>query len=1440
MTQTQVSELYVSIFNRASESTGNKKWMAEENAADAADLMLADAEAIAQFGTSLDSNEAFVAHLYATILGKGDGVDAAGKAGWVAYLEQGNSKGSMIAEMISVIPNYYEGGSAFADADQVTKDAALFYKNKVAVSDYAVSKVGELEADEIAALVFGTNGLVVDATAASITTAKIAVDAVATANPITVTPGTNIINIGGTTIEGTTADDMFISRAGDIDDSTIINGNGGNDTLKLLLDNGENNGETAITPITNGIDTLEVRVQSTTTVSGDNNIDTQNPTNTESNIDAQDMNGTTEFWDVDSRANLVVEDVRNNSADTLVGMKQTDVDVDYALLFNAHNITDKGTTTSGAQLTIDLINVQTLTDSNEPLADNPYLGFEFTLTDKAGTSKTYSVTPDKFQEAKTYTELAKTINDYIQGELGLTNVSATTGITTNVFNSVTGVNVGTKTEILISTNDSSTLGTGSWLIKGKLPEDNNLQANMGDKGPGETGTLTQTKIVLDDVGQGSQGGDLKVGSMSNAFIWTHSGSKGIQEFNVEVDRSSWLTSLTSSLTGATLANSYDTLEVVNFKNIGANEDVRIDALVDVRTVNASAMTGEVNITADLTDDSVIKYLHPIEEDNKGESADNITFTYTLGSNNDTFNLTVDDALVADSDFAVSIAGGAGDDTITTNLDAMSASEYASHKSLKNLRVDGGEGSDTITTAGDGDWIINGGAGNDTIYADNTGAGVTTTVTTAATAATGAYATGGAAAVQTMTFGAANASILSGGTGLITVAGVAVNVGEGWTATQVGDAVVAAFAANTTYATVVNTAGAVAFTWATNARVDTLNTFVDTGTTGVSVTGTNVATTMGIADGGAVSEVQTIAITSLAPGATTAGATTFVVDGVNVVVNVALTDTAATVAANVAAALNANASVAKAFVATDTTVVNATDTDATYTAATALAATVVVEFNGTGNHAAISNTTTAVGSTVAAATDNVEAAALANGTAAVQDLVVTAGVGHATNATTITVAGVTVTIPDTTTTAISVTSVGDAIVDAFAGNATFATVVNVAGTVTFTYADAGVQDLIQVLDVDAGVTSTISTTTAGVNATGTKAVAASTVQTVNTVQVITSDIEGYNTTAAVAADDAVWTANNLAADNQINTLDTVATSSFTGIKGQVQVAFKGLSSLVIDLDYSTTTKSSTSYDIRKALKIAVNDDAVLSKLLVVKDGPEGTFIVESLIDGVMNLTDLSINFTAPLAAGATAVAGKLQLAAGEVAFPAAAANTAYTLAFAQSDGGVDLNGSNSIAANGSDNTIDAGTGNDVIVLGTSSTTTQSNASADSSDTVVFTGSFGNDTIVNFVTGSSAASDTLDFTALLKKGTATTYDNAGSLTLSNSEIVLNTDSSVNTYVTAANTAVNGLILVTSATDANVASVYSAVSTTAATTVATTLIGQIDLADVTIASLTINDFA
>ena len=101
---------------------------------------------------------------------------------------------------------------------------------------------------------------------------------------------------------------------------------------------------------------------------------------------------------------------------------------------------------------------------------------------------------------------------------------------------------------------------------------------------------------------------------------------------------------------------------------------------------------------------------------------------------------------------------------------------------------------------------------------------------------------------------------------------------------------------------------------------------------------------------------------------------------------------------------------------------------------------------------------------------------------------------------------------------------------------------------------------------------------------------------------------------------------------------------------------------------------TQYHINQAIKAAINGDAVLSKLLVAKDGPASSLVIESLIDGAFNADDIQITVSsADLTAATTAVQ-----ATALAAYKAFAQNSAADIAAAQAANATTVNLANGIA------------------------------------------------------------------------------------------------------------------------------------------------------------------
>jgi hypothetical protein len=227
---------------------------------------------------------------------------------------------------------------------------------------------------------------------------------------------------------------------------------------------------------------------------------------------------------------------------------------------------------------------------------------------------------------------------------------------------------------------------------------------------------------------------------------------------------------------------------------------------------------------------------------------------------------------------------------------------------------------------------------------------------------------------------------------------------------------------------------------------------------------------------------------------------------------------------------------------------------------------------------------------------------------------------------------------------------------------------------------------------------------------------------------------------------------------------------SGVTSDAAVALRnGFESKV---DITTSSNLGGQAQVNQAIKDAINNDAVLSKLLKATDGPANTLVITSIVDGEVLSTDLAIDIAGPTALS-TSELSSLNTTYKDVLNDSTAANltsaqmidyigknvttldTANSVMVLGTDGTNTLVGSTSTSA--SDNTITLGSGDDVAVLGTD---------ANSNDTLVFSGSFGNDTIFNFVDDASAAGDNLNFTSYLGGVTSASGSTASQIAIATS--------------------------------------------------------------------------
>jgi len=180
LSKTQISELYVAIFNRASEGSGNTYWQtfsSDDSAAEVASAMLASTAAEDYFGSSLDENQAFIETIYENTLSKTLADDPDGIAYWVGRLDSGESRGQIVSELVAAVGDY-EDDVADGTADAATVRAFNQFNNRVEVSNYTADNLQDVPDDFATSLAFGEGGLVVSEDAATVTSAQSSVDAI--------------------------------------------------------------------------------------------------------------------------------------------------------------------------------------------------------------------------------------------------------------------------------------------------------------------------------------------------------------------------------------------------------------------------------------------------------------------------------------------------------------------------------------------------------------------------------------------------------------------------------------------------------------------------------------------------------------------------------------------------------------------------------------------------------------------------------------------------------------------------------------------------------------------------------------------------------------------------------------------------------------------------------------------------------------------------------------------------------------------------------------------------------------------------------------------------------------------------------------------------------------------------------------------------------------
>lgn len=618
------------------------------------------------------SNDKFATSLINNVVGASASAEAKAEAqaDITAALNAGWSRGDVIYQIFTNL-------AAKDQADPMWGNTAKLLANKVAVAQYVTESklVNSTDVGTLQSYVSGVTASSDVSTPAKIE-AIIGGAAGGGANSLTV----GLDNIFGTT-EGQTYKAPIVQNQNGAVTNTLESGDviaavgAGNKLvvdLALTTSGGIPMGP-AISAATNNIQVVELRAQT-------NTVDFVGaPHGNLSHIDAENFNGVQEWWTVNSRSDIQIEDVRTRPEDTTIGMRNTDPEVGFRVYFDPEQLTNNARAEDSA-LTLKLDDITKPGD----LTDVPVDAVSFKLD-----GVLYALKSDAIGTAKTHAELVTALEAAIAANPALAGLTVT---------------LNANTTITLEDPAGKVFEKGAWgFIDGVVPADGNIVFQQSVGNPVLVDQPITTNVVLDNVGRTSVGGGLDIGSL---------GEGGVEQFNVSVDRSSWLTEMEStSHLGEDVYAEEQHLEIVNFKSIGAKGDLTVGAranalsqtpdgrvsngddgvfgvdaragLTDVRVINGTDFAGKLNLGIELTGDVDARYL--------AGAADAVQFSFDGSAQSDIFNVMVNSGIAGDPDFRLDIDMAAGDDRLVL-------ATSSGNGNLNNISVDGGTGNNTFVTA----------------------------------------------------------------------------------------------------------------------------------------------------------------------------------------------------------------------------------------------------------------------------------------------------------------------------------------------------------------------------------------------------------------------------------------------------------------------------------------------------------------------------------------------------------------------------------------------------------------------------------------------------------------------------------------------------------------------------------------------------------------------
>lgn len=687
LNKTQISQLYVSLFGRASEGEGNLYWQITGIASDmgaTADRMLETEAAKTYFGWTLNNNQTFIEHIYLNTFEKSYTQDPEGVDYWVTQLEEGKTKGDVVASLVGAAQHPDNSGPA---QDQ--------FANRTEVSDYTADKISEFT--DMTTFAGFINAVTDDD--ATVSAAKASVDQQADANTNTYTI---TLTKGKDTILGDAGDDEILGMDDTYNINDTISGGGGTDTLTLLLFSAE-------------ID--RVKVDSV------ENIMVRNASEL-TNIDAGSWNGVDLLTLTNSAAKTVVSSVQGSLTLSLDGNSQN------VLMAYADDVlgTDNGTQMFLVKNSTADLNIQTGGADKITSLDITAEGTSM-ISLAENDLKSITISGDgnlallsSAESSDNLVQVSSVVASFATGDLTLDMSAIDLTLTSDYFVTIFS---GFGNDVITASKNDNRVNGGSGddlvIISSGLDKMDLLEGGDGTDTLSLTSadfiaTAMDTEVLskitgFETIGISDEldsGTAMDISPYGVNFIIIEAGIAGDEELTgftsnatIEIQTDASETDiLTITMPGATNAGSnLDILNIVFNADLEAGDDI-YDTAFDVKGINQILVS-----TSDST---------TLGETTAAETLPDATDGYNLLLSNDgnvnTINVTGDHAF----SFATSLTSTV-ENIVAKNMNGnMNLDFKTAFGGTQGVDITSGNGTDTITGSVYGD-NINAGSGNDIIH-----------------------------------------------------------------------------------------------------------------------------------------------------------------------------------------------------------------------------------------------------------------------------------------------------------------------------------------------------------------------------------------------------------------------------------------------------------------------------------------------------------------------------------------------------------------------------------------------------------------------------------------------------------------------------------------------------------------------------------------------------